>query len=95
MQKIKYINRQCPNGIYQDRRRLKANIGNYHIDQAYGGVKLVQMMGESGGIRNVLSMGYETKANCYNAIHAYIKGIEDCIFQEKELNSKIKSNVTS
>jgi len=69
------------------------NAGNYHLDYAYSGVKLVQMCDEGTGIKNVLSMGYETKKNCYNAIHSYIKGIEDCILQEKRLDEVIKGIV--
>ncbi len=39
----------------------KANIGNYHIDSAYGGVRLVQHMNESGGIDVISVDGFGTK----------------------------------
>ncbi len=70
--------------------KFVANIGNYHLDNAYGGVKLVQMVNAGGGIRTITS-GYETKANCYAQIAMYIKGIEDFIRGEEEINQKINT----
>ena len=40
---------------------LKANIGNYHIDSAYGGVRLVQHMNDGGGIDVISVDGFGTK----------------------------------
>lgn len=31
----------------------RANIGNIHLDSAYGGLKLEQMMNDAGGVRTV------------------------------------------
>jgi len=67
----------------------RANIGNYHLDFAYGGVKVVQMDNNGGGIRTI-TQGYETKRNCYNQLYMYIRGIEDCIYAEKKLDETIK-----
>jgi len=50
----------------------------------------VQMVNAGGGIRNITS-GYETKANCYAQIAMYVRGIEDCIRGEEELNQKINT----
>ena len=33
--------------------RHLANVGNYHIDHAYGGFQLCQMCNEGGGIRTI------------------------------------------
>jgi hypothetical protein len=52
-----------------------ANAGNYHIDNAYGGVQLCRVC-EGGGTNNVLGCGFITKRNLYELIHAYIKGWE-------------------
>lgn len=52
------------------------NVGNYHIDWAYGGCQLVQTSNTSGGVRNVLSSGFVTKRELYDLICAYLKGIE-------------------
>ena len=56
--------------------RFKANIGSYLLDGAYGGWKLAQSDNEGGGQRNPIYMGYVSKRECYNMIHAYIQGIE-------------------
>lgn len=40
---------------------LKANVNNYHIDSAYGGVRLVQHMNEGGGIHVISTNGFGTK----------------------------------
>jgi hypothetical protein len=59
-----------------------ANVGNYHLDSAYGGWKLVQMGNESGGIRNITD-GYVSKSELYHLIHSYIRGFEDCQNNQK------------
>lgn len=56
--------------------RLTANIGNYHLSSAYGGVCIHQMVNEGGGVRTPISTGYTTKRDLYNQLHAYIRGIE-------------------
>lgn len=58
---------------YTDR---KANIGNYHLSHAYGGVCLHRMVSEGGGIRTVLMGGHVTKRELYDAMLAFIDGIE-------------------
>lgn len=72
--------------------KVTPNAGNYHLDYAYGGVKLVQMCDEGTGIR-IITQGYETKRNCYQQIAAYIAGIEDCIRMEGEYDAKINQIV--
>lgn len=61
--------------------KLIAAIGNYHLDWAYGGVKLVQMMGEGGGIRCVSQSGYTTKRGLFNEMHTLITGL---LIQQEE-----------
>ena len=51
----------------------KANIGNYHLDYAYGYVSLARMMNEGGGITKVLPGG--TKRELYEQLHAFLAGI--------------------
>ena len=53
--------------------QLKANIGNYHLYQAYGAVGLHRMCNEGGGITEILSLS--TKKELYDKMYAYIKGI--------------------
>ena len=50
-----------------------ANIGNYHLDQAYGGSQLAQMVNDGGGITTISCGGYVTKRELYNQIQALIK----------------------
>lgn len=56
--------------------KFTANIGCYHLDQAYGGNKLVRMQNASGGISDVLSTGFVSKRELYNHIQSFIRGIE-------------------
>ncbi len=52
-----------------------ANIGNYHLDYAYGGVKLVRMVNEGGGISDISRDGYGTKRELYNWMRAFLAGL--------------------
>ena len=64
---------------YSDKQadgKFKSNVGHYHLDFAYGGVKLMRTVNESGGVTCPISMGYETKKDAYYMIHAFINGIE-------------------
>jgi len=56
--------------------KLQANIGNYHLDQAYGGIKLVRMDTLGGGISIVTRNGYGTKKELYYQLDAIITGLE-------------------
>lgn len=67
----------------------KSNIGTYCLDNAYGGNKLVQIVNEGGGERNI-THGYVSKRECYVMIAAYIAGIEDCIKREELRNKRVK-----
>jgi hypothetical protein len=55
---------------------ISANIGNYHLDFAYGGVSLSQIVSEGGGTRYISTCGKVTKAALATWIRAYIAGIE-------------------
>ena len=52
-----------------------ANIGNYHLDYAYGGVKLSRMVNPGGGITNISDMGFGTKRELYNWMRAFLAGL--------------------
>ena len=56
-------------------KRLRINVGNYHLAGAYGGYELHQMS-KRGGVRDVFNSGYVTKIELYYRISAYIQGIE-------------------
>jgi hypothetical protein len=53
----------------------KANIGNYHLSYAYGGVTLHRMVNEGGGVTTPLGSGYRTKRELYEKMHAFIAGL--------------------
>ncbi len=55
----------------------KAQIGNYHLSHAYGGVCLHRMVNESGGVSSPLSTGHITKRELLNLMHAYISGLNE------------------
>lgn len=50
--------------------------GNYHLDSAYGGHKLVQME-EGTGQSEVSKSGFTTKKELYREIQGYLNGIRD------------------
>lgn len=51
------------------------NINNYHLDYAYGGVKLVRTCNKHGGISTISTGGFGTKRELYNWMQAYLAGI--------------------
>lgn len=53
--------------------RVRANIGNYHLDYAYGSVALARMVNADGGITMIFGRG--TKRELYNQIQAFIRGL--------------------
>ena len=53
-----------------------ANVGNYHLDGAYGGWSLYKMVNVAGGVEDVLRCGHVTKRELYNRISALLQGIE-------------------
>ena len=57
--------------------KYRANPGNYHLDWAYGGVKLVKMCNEGGGIQCITTSGYTTKSALYNEMQAFIAGLNE------------------
>ena len=52
-----------------------ANIDNYHLDYAYGGVKLVRMVNESGGITEISRDGFGTKRQLCSWMQAFLSGL--------------------
>ena len=56
--------------------RSIANVGNYHLSQAYGGACLHETANEGGGVRDIFSSGHIPKRELYNRLCAFIQGIE-------------------
>jgi len=61
-----------------DSGKFCANIGNYHLDWAYGGVQLCRVCSEGGGVSQPLGGGFNSKREMYYLLHAYIRGLEAC-----------------
>jgi len=53
--------------------KFTANIGNFHIYQAYGSIAIHRVSNEGGGVETIIALG--TKKECYNQLNALIKGI--------------------
>lgn len=56
--------------------RHVAQVGNYHISQAYGGVCLHRMYNEGGGVSDPLNSNHVPKRELLSLMFAYIAGIE-------------------
>ena len=54
----------------------EAQIGNYHLSHAYGGVCLHRMYNAGGGVTSPLSTGHIPKRELLGLLHAFINGIE-------------------
>mgnify|MGYP000185205220 FL=1 len=78
--KVKLINQtvNAPLEPYSknEQGQYKANIGNYHLSYAYGGVQLHKMCNDSGGVNTPLYTGYTTKRELYTALDCFLKGLE-------------------
>ena len=55
----------------------RANIGNYYLDWAYGGVKLDRVCNEGGGVNSISNAGFGTKRELYNWMQAFLMGLSD------------------
>jgi hypothetical protein len=53
-----------------------AQVGNYHISHAYGGVCLHRMYNDAGGVSSPLSTGHIPKRELAGLLHSFIAGIE-------------------
>ncbi len=57
--------------------KYRANIGNYHLDGAYGGWALHRMVSEGGGITDVLRVGHVSKREIQKLMFVFITGLEE------------------
>lgn len=63
-----------------------ANVGNFHLSRAYGGVCLHRMCNESGGVRTPIISYHTTKRHLYDLMNAWIDGIE---FAREEMSETV------
>ena len=71
-----------------DDGKFHAQIGNYHLSQAYGGVCLHRMHNEGGGVTTPLSYGHITKRELYDQLYSFIKGIEAVKYNEVNISEE-------
>jgi hypothetical protein len=77
--KVDYLNKITGNPMApweKTQTGITANIGNYHLSYADGGVSLHQMMNEHGGVHEHLGTGHGPKRQLFDKLCAYIQGIE-------------------
>jgi len=58
----------------KEKGKLTAQIGNFHLYQAYGAYGLHEMANKSGAVHETISLG--TKKELYTALHKLIQGVE-------------------
>lgn len=62
--------------------RLKAQIGNYNISQAYGGYCLHQMFNDGGAVSDIFRCGHVPARELAYRMDAYMEGIRKGIEME-------------
>lgn len=55
--------------------KSRANVGNYHLYFAYGGVCLHQMTNDGGGVTTPIGGGCVPKRELYGKLQSFIQGI--------------------
>ena len=65
--------------------KFTANKGHYHISHAYGGVCLHRVCNEGGGITTPLIHGHVPKRKLYNAMQAFIRGLDAVRFNDIQI----------
>lgn len=76
--KIDLLNRitNSPAAPYaKDGDKYVAQVGNYHLSHAYGGVCLHRMHNDAGGVSSPLSTYHVTKRELAGLLDAFIAGI--------------------
>ena len=78
--KVDYLNKITDNPetpwSRDDDGNLKANIGNYHLSGAYGGVNVEQMMNDGGGVHCPINYGHIPKRDLFEKLSSFINGYE-------------------
>lgn len=60
-----------------------ANVGNFHLYFAYGGVNLHRISNTGGGVSTPVGMGTRTKRELYNDMQAFIRGLDFAKYEAK------------
>lgn len=76
--KIDFINEETGNPLEpysKTERGFVANVGNYHLSQAYGGVALVRMATGGGGVSMPTNSGHITKKELNHQLDGFIAAL--------------------
>jgi len=76
---VDYINKLTNSPLESSSRvdgKYCANVGNFHIYYAYGGVNLHRMSNTGGGVSTPVGQGTRTKRELYNDMQSFIRGLE-------------------
>lgn len=73
--KVDYLNKITGSPV-EPYANGKAQIGNYHLSHAYGGVCLHRMHSDGGAVSSPLSTGHISKRELASLLSAFIAGIE-------------------
>ena len=77
--KIEYLNELTNSPLTPYTRienKLRANIGNYHLSGAYGGVCVHRMSSEGGAVNTPIVYGHVPKKELWEKLCSFIQGIE-------------------
>ena len=58
----------------KDNGKLTAQLGNFHLYQAYGAFGLHEMVNKKGAVKEIIGLG--TKKELYTALHKLTQGVE-------------------
>lgn len=64
--------------------KFSANVGHYHISQAYGGYCLHRVMNTGGGVTCPIRHGHGPARVLYDSMHAYIRGLEADVVKQDQ-----------
>jgi hypothetical protein len=56
--------------------KYHANIGHFHISQAYGGYSLHRMVSEGGGVTDIFNCGHTSSRELADRMYAFMRGLE-------------------
>lgn len=77
--KIDYLN-ELTNSPMKPYSRVNdrniANIGNFHLYQAYGAFGLHRMVNEGGGVSDSYIYGLHTKRELFERLNSFINGLQ-------------------
>lgn len=72
--RINDITKSPKEAYTKKKNKYVANIGNFHLDFAYGGVALHRMYNDAGGVEDIFN-GHHSKKDLAEKMWAFIRGL--------------------